>query len=462
MVLYASINNKKELKLSEEIDSINVQSGNKNYEQGEEGAWNLEKSAKWTGFHKAQITFDFDSIPKMKEHFEDILLVIDISGSMEGDKIDRVKSDSINLVEKILTNSSNRMGIITFSDESSMALDLTNNKLDIINKINNLSTVNNTNYYQALVNIERFFKNYQKEDNKDLVILFLTDGFPNQDTPNQEAQYKILKEQYPFIEIIGIQYEMGEDILEPIIRVSDGQYIADMDSLNNVLYAASNLTEKFEKVEIVDYINDDFKIESEEDIIPSVGSVKLEDENGKQKVIWTINSNMLSTGANANLKINVTLKEGSYNKEYVVTNDREEITVKLPNESEEKQEKQMNPTLKNKYTVTYNGNSPSDCSISNVPNIKSYSPYETVSIEQDAKCNNYNFKGWLIKNSNITKQSSKTFVMPEDNVDLVGRWGTLGVNKTQYGSVYKLLLSGYLISEANDSSVVEYSTGNKK
>lgn len=38
MVLYASINNKKELKLSEEIDSINVQSGNKNYEQGEEGA----------------------------------------------------------------------------------------------------------------------------------------------------------------------------------------------------------------------------------------------------------------------------------------------------------------------------------------------------------------------------------------------------------------------------------------
>ena len=39
--------------------------------------------------------------------------------------------------------------------------------------------------------------------------------YPNVDIPNQIAQYEYLKNQYPYITINGIQYEMGNEILEP-------------------------------------------------------------------------------------------------------------------------------------------------------------------------------------------------------------------------------------------------------
>ena len=46
-----------------------------------------------------------------------------------------------------------------------------------------------------------------------MIVLFLTDGYPNKDTPNQIAQYQYLKQEYPYITINAIQYEMGNAIL---------------------------------------------------------------------------------------------------------------------------------------------------------------------------------------------------------------------------------------------------------
>jgi len=63
ILLFTIFNITKKDKLKE-IKTVELLSGNRNYEEQEEGAWNLEKSAKWTGFHKAQIEFNFDSIAK--------------------------------------------------------------------------------------------------------------------------------------------------------------------------------------------------------------------------------------------------------------------------------------------------------------------------------------------------------------------------------------------------------------
>lgn len=107
-----------------------------------------------------------------------------------------------------------------------------------------------------------------------MIVLFLTDGYPNKDTPNQIAQYQYLKQEYPYITINAIQYEMGNAILNPIKEISDKQFLADMDTLNNVLFDASIVPITYENYQIIDYIeNDYFDLEDKNDITASQGKV---------------------------------------------------------------------------------------------------------------------------------------------------------------------------------------------
>ena len=67
--------------------------------------------------------------------------------------------------------------------------------------------------------------NYQFENNRDVAVLFLTDGYPNEDIPNQISTYEVLKIKYPYMTINGIQYEMGNRIVEDIKRISDNEVL---------------------------------------------------------------------------------------------------------------------------------------------------------------------------------------------------------------------------------------------
>ena len=51
-------------------------------------------------------------------------------------------------------------------------------------------------------------------------MLFLTDGVPNQDVNLEVGQYRRLKENYPYMFINGIQYEMGRSMSQNIINIS--------------------------------------------------------------------------------------------------------------------------------------------------------------------------------------------------------------------------------------------------
>ncbi len=51
---------------------------------------------------------------------------------------------------------------------------------------------------------------------------------------------------------------MGTDILDPIKKVSDSQYVADMKNLNNVLFDASVSPQTYKSFTITDYIDDTY------------------------------------------------------------------------------------------------------------------------------------------------------------------------------------------------------------
>ena len=204
---------------TEPVRSIMITSRNTNYENSEEGSWQVEKSSYWTKQGEAEIKFNVKTNLKHKSNYTDFIFVLDTSGSMDGEKIQVAKDNAKELINTLFNDSLNKAALITFSDESNIILDLTNNKENLINAIDQVEVGGETNYYQALLNVETILQGYQKEDNRDTIVLFLTDGLPTTDTPNEVGEYSLIKQYYPYVEISGVQYEMGNSVLDPIKKI---------------------------------------------------------------------------------------------------------------------------------------------------------------------------------------------------------------------------------------------------
>lgn len=425
----------------EPIKSVNISSEKVSYNKKDPGAWNIEKSAEWISKGKARITFELDTILKKNTENTDIILVLDRSGSMVGDKIAKVKADAKALVEAKLSEGDNRFALINFDTSSELMLGLSNNKSDLITNIDKLTVIGTTNYYQALVNVDKVLQGYVKDRNRELVLLFLTDGFPNEDTPNEVGFYQYLKSQYPYMTVNAVQYEMGNEILEPITKISDHQYIAHIDNLNNILFEAADTPVSYENFTIVDYIDDTyFTIDNVEKIEVSLGSAKLEYEGTTPKVTWTMDNNILRSGAKATMTIDVNLKDEYMGTEGIYpTNKKEDITSSIGDNPEEDIDTPKTPVLSEAYQVIYDGNAPSGCNISAVPATKKYAAYDTVKIDETPMtCGNYQFKGWEIITDDVKKVNDDYFIMPEKDVTLRGTWSLLDIHKSMNGEISKI------------------------
>ena len=419
----------------EPVRSIVIQSEHTDFASAEEGSWQVTKSGYWTNYGEAEVTLDVDTSLMTNNNYTDIIFVLDISESMSGEKLDRVKSDSKELIQSLLSNKNNRAALITFDTSSQIVSDLTNDEEQLTNAIDNLQVTGTTNYYQALVNVDSILQDYQKESGREMIVLFLTDGYPNVDTPNQITQYQYLKSKYPYITINGIQYEMGDSILNPIKEISDNQFIADMETLNNVLFDASVSPIKYDTYQIIDYIdNDNFTLESKDNIKITTGKVELTEENGKQKIIWTIDN--LSSGRKANLTMKLKLKDELLGQGGIYpTNESTEVISKIENQEEEVTTTNT-PVLADNYQVIYDGNAPDGSTITNVPSSANYSVFSTIEISnQVPSCVGYEFKGWDITTNGVTRVGEDYFIMPGSDVIIKAEWSKVGITKSMNGTV---------------------------
>ena len=420
------------------VKSISFESEKLSYEKNEGGSYKITKSAEWIAKGKARITFQVDTKELIKENTNtDIILIIDTSGSMTGDKLDKVKSDSIDLIQKTLQDKNNKLGIIEFDDNASIISDLSNDISNLTNKINSLTAAGNTNYYQALVKLDELLKTYQKEENRELTVLFLTDGLPNINTPNEVGQYKYLKSEYPYLSINGIQYEMGSSILTEIKNISDKQFIADMNTLNNILIEASSPRESYTDFEITDYINTEhFKIEDKEAITATTGKFTLDKGNGK--ATWNLDG--LSSGTSATMTIDVYLKD-EYIDQYNLykTNTKEEVRSEIHG-IKENISKTDTPILSNSFTVTYDENAPGECSVEgDIPKTKDYSTFNPVKIEDTTlTCNGYEFQGWEVVNKeSVSMIGNSYFVSDGNDIKLKAIWSKVSLKKSMDGTIYQ-------------------------
>ena len=420
------------------VKTISFSSQELDYEKNEAGSYKITKSAEWIGKGKARITFQVDTKELIKENTNtDTILIIDTSGSMTGDKLDKVKSDSIDLINKLLENTSNRVSMIEFNTNATTISDFTNNASELNDKINNLTTLGSANYYQALVKLDELLKTYQKEDNRELTVLFLTAGLPNINTPNEVGQYKYLKSEYPYLNINGIQYEMGDRVLDEIESISDNQFIADMNTLNNVLIDALSLSEMYNEFEVTDYINTEhFNIEDKNAITTSTGKFTLDKANGK--VTWNLDG--LSSGTSATMTIDVYLKEEYIdNFNLYKTNTKEEVTSEIKG-IKENISKTDTPILSNGFTVIYDENVPEGCSVEGeIPETKDYSTFNPVEIENvTLTCGGYEFQGWEVVNKeNVSMIGNNHFVSDGNDIKLRAIWSKVSLKKSMDGTVHE-------------------------
>ena len=440
------------------VRNIDIISDSASFDDKEPGAWKVDKSAKWTSKGEAEITFDVASILKSRSRYTDVLFVLDVSESMAGSKLDKVKSDTTEFVNSLLSKDGNRMGIITFDTDSEIVTELTSDKELLLEKINGLTEKGRTNYYQALVNVDKALKNYVEEENRECIVLFLTDGYPNEDTPNEVSQYSYLKKAYPFITINGVQYEMGNTILSPIKQVSDNQFSANQSTLNSVLFDAIITPKIYDKFEISDYINTDyFLVENEKNIEAEQGIIEFDKTN--QKITWKMDN--LRTGSKSKMTIKIKLKEEFIGQGGVYsTNKSEEIHSKL-GEVLDDIVSDKTPILLDNYKVTYDGNAPDGSNVTGVPEEEIKAIFDVVGISETIPvCEGYQFKGWEITTKDVKRVNDDYFVMPEDDVVLKAKWSKLSITKSMTGEITeKHTLYKQVENDANSNNHARVYTG---
>lgn len=415
----------------EPVSSVIVQSTTLDNASKVEGSWKYTKSAKWISKGKARLNIKLETIEKKNADNTDVILVLDTSGSMVKDKLTQLQSDVNNLINDTIPKG-NKISIITFNDTANIVTEFTDDSSLLEGSINSLVATGETNYYQALVKVDEVLSSYLKEDNRDCVVLFLTDGLPTIETPSEVGEYKLLKDKYEYLNINGIQYELGDYVLDGIKNVTDIQYIASTKTLNEFLYKASIAPAGYDNLVLTDYIDTDyFNLDDIGDITTSFGNASIKNN----QVIWNLNG--FKTGLDAELTFDINLNDDLVGKGGVYpTNTGTNVNYQIASINT-LEETTKTPVLKDNYVVTYDPNTPAGCVVSNVPSSKVYSVFDTVRLDDSTPtCMGYQFKEWKIV-TDVEKVSNDQFVMPESNVVIKAIWKSVSLEKSMNGKISK-------------------------
>lgn len=199
----------------------------------------------------------------------DLICVIDISGSMTGEKILLVKESLKKLIS--LMTEKDRISIVLFNHQSFKILDLTyttsENKIDIKNKINNIKAGGGTIIISGLTTAIDILKldQLKNKDNKDYknripAIILLSDGNDNNMDDNQLSQSfkEISRNLNLFFTVHTFGYGNDHDpkIMTKLAKIRDGSfyYVSEYNKVQdyfiNVLGGCMSVISNYVKVNV--------------------------------------------------------------------------------------------------------------------------------------------------------------------------------------------------------------------
>ncbi|KAL4429892.1 hypothetical protein ABPG74_022915 [Tetrahymena malaccensis] len=163
----------------------------------------------------------------------DLFCVIDVSGSMEGEKLKNLKETLLFLIDML--KESDRISLITFNDQAKILNNLLNindnNKQNLTNLINSIESSGGTNIASGIKEaIDEIKKRKSKSENTS--IFLLSDG---QDNASYQVIQKLKIQNENFsLHTFGYGSDHDSILMEKIAKIKDGNfyYIEKMDEID--------------------------------------------------------------------------------------------------------------------------------------------------------------------------------------------------------------------------------------
>lgn len=174
-----------------------------------------------------------------------IVLMTDLSVSMQGRKLALVKEGLIDFIDQVPLESS-EIAIAGFSDESYIYTDFTQNRNRLISALEKLNNINGTNFNNAFLNNMQGALAIGQDARNRKVIVFITDGLGTTD----EKKVSSLAAQYgAVIFVLNIGLSIPKD-LKSVTEQSGGLYFDRISGRRQFNSAASAI---FRQMKCTDY-----------------------------------------------------------------------------------------------------------------------------------------------------------------------------------------------------------------
>jgi len=148
-----------------------------------------------------------ENVEKVTSDERDIVLVLDVSGSMSGTPLDETKKAAVNFIETILKEDAS-IGIVTYDDEAYMSSDFSTDNATLQKIVYNLYDQGGTNIENALREASQMLKD---SNAKKKIILLMSDGEPNEGKMGSDlvAYADTIKDEDILIYTIGFFENLG-------------------------------------------------------------------------------------------------------------------------------------------------------------------------------------------------------------------------------------------------------------
>lgn len=443
------------------VETTSFTSSDINYDSGESGAWKITRTASWISKNKAKVVYDLKTNPSETSLPVDYVLVVDGSLNEHDVSFSAPLKTLLNNMHHY-NNINNRVAVIGFNDKAEILTDFTNDDTGTNTVLDNfLSASAHANkeisYYAAFKALSEFMENYTSDGANIIKVIFVTDGKPVIDSPKEVSLYQDLKEKYPELSVLGIQYSMGNEVVDAIKNVSDAQVVADKDNAWDVIpniylgYEDDN----YDSFVFDDYFSAPFTVD-EVSVTRGIASI-----NNEYSVEWNLNdSSQFVAGASARMTVYFNVSNEYTVGDIIPISDTTIVNYSFA--GGEKQDSDTNsPTLATGFKVNYDSNAPSGCVVSNMPSSDVVGIYNIVRPTTVVpKCSGYIFKGWKLTTSNVIINNDGSFTMPYKEVTYKATWAKASLNKSVEGTIAeKATLYGVLRDEVSNGGVAKEYTG---
>ena len=168
----------------------------------------------------------------------DVVLVLDQSGSMEGEPIQETKEAAVQFVDKVFEQDT-RVSLVSYDSVATLHSPLSRNQEYLITSINDLYTTGSTNIYAGLDYADQLL---EMSNAKKKIIVLMSDGLPNEGLGDTELiQYaEELKNKGYYVYTLGFFSQLDSSDLSSAQELMEG--IAspglhyEVDSAENLVY----------------------------------------------------------------------------------------------------------------------------------------------------------------------------------------------------------------------------------